>query len=360
MFKLGSGRFPSGPAYLEFRGLHLDGGGNAADGFFCRGGHHLRFVGNTIINTGGSGIGSIGCDYLTIDRNSVAHNGYIPSATNVPQWYSWTSGISLNSNQWFDRYAGLHNVISNNIVTGQADQSEKHSDGNGIILDLSNGTYEYDSANTPPALIINNIVYGNGGRCIEAYTVTNFWIVNNTCYKNGLDTSMGPIGSILTSNARDGYVINNISVAWRGTNPAYDEQNRNENIHYYANLYYGSANHLKDFEPSEFFEADPLFLAAPYFDTSSERLYERMPLPSALGDAFSLQAGSPALGKGIDPSTLPALVPEIATNLKRYVYADIRGNPRPAGGPFDLGAYQHTSGSKTSSEPTRSGSQSSR
>src|SRR5437868_6910777 len=27
MFKLGDGNFPSGPAYLEFRGLHLDGGG---------------------------------------------------------------------------------------------------------------------------------------------------------------------------------------------------------------------------------------------------------------------------------------------------------------------------------------------
>jgi len=32
------------------------------------------------------------------------------------------------------------------------------------------------TANTPPVLIINNVVYGNGGRCIHAYIVTNFWI----------------------------------------------------------------------------------------------------------------------------------------------------------------------------------------
>jgi hypothetical protein len=34
--------------------------------------------------------------------------------------------------------------------------------------------------NNPP--VINNVSYGNGGRCMQAYIVTNFWIVNNTCY----------------------------------------------------------------------------------------------------------------------------------------------------------------------------------
>jgi len=138
MFKLGDGKFPSGPAYLEFRGLNLDGRGNAADGFFCRGGHHLRFISNSITNTGGSGIGSIYSDYLTADHNVIYHNGRVPPSTKVPQWYSWTSGISFNSNQWFDTYPGFHNIISNNIVTGEVDQSSEHSDGNGIILDLSN------------------------------------------------------------------------------------------------------------------------------------------------------------------------------------------------------------------------------
>src|SRR5438876_494594 len=88
MFYIGGGSFPSGPAYLEFRGLNLNGNTNAADGFFCRGSHHLRFISNSISNTGGSGIASIDCDYLTSDPNLINHNGYIPSATANPQWYS--------------------------------------------------------------------------------------------------------------------------------------------------------------------------------------------------------------------------------------------------------------------------------
>src|SRR2546430_12722425 len=47
-------------------------------------------------------------------------------------------------------------IASNNIITGEYDGSSNHTDGNGIILDLG--------SNTPPALIINNVVYGNGDR----------------------------------------------------------------------------------------------------------------------------------------------------------------------------------------------------
>src|SRR5437016_666131 len=122
MFYVGGGSFPSGPAYLEFRGLNLNGNTNAADGFFCRGSHHLRFISNSISNTGGSGIASIDCDYLTSDHNLINHNGFIPSGTANPQWYSWTSAISYNSNQCFDNYPGFHKIISNNIISSEVDQ----------------------------------------------------------------------------------------------------------------------------------------------------------------------------------------------------------------------------------------------
>src|SRR5947199_8880567 len=117
-------------------------------------------------NTGGSWVGTRDCDYLTADHNTVYHNGYMPASTSVPQWYGWTNGISFNSDQWFDTYPGFHNVIANNIVVGEYDSSSKHTDGNGIILELSNGYYSASTANTPPELIINNDVYGNGGCCI--------------------------------------------------------------------------------------------------------------------------------------------------------------------------------------------------
>src|SRR5438876_162217 len=165
MFYIGGGSFPSGPAYLEFRGLNLNGNANAADGFFCRGSHHLRFISNSISNTGGSGIASIDCDYLTSDHNLINHNGFIPSGTANPQWYSWTSAISYNSNQWFDNHPGFHNIISNNIISGEVDQSTHNTDGNGIILAPSSGSYAPSTAHTPPALILHNVVYRNGCPC---------------------------------------------------------------------------------------------------------------------------------------------------------------------------------------------------
>ena len=341
MFRLGSGSFPSGPAYLEFRGLNLDGQGNAGDAFFCQGAHHLRFIGNTMSNTGGSGIGTRDCDYLTADHNIINHNGYMPSSTSVPQWYGWTSGISFNSNQWFDNYGGFHNVISNNIVVGEYDSSTNHSDGNGIILDLSNGSYTPSTANTPPALIINNVVYGNGGRCITAYVVTNFWIVNNTCYKNNLDTALGNAGSLTSNDSHDGYFINNITQAWQSNNPSYSWEGVSANIHYYADLYFGSANNFTYSDPSQLVQADPRFVNAPNFSPTANGQYATALVPSLLGNGLTLLPLSPAIGKGIEPSALSGLPSAVVTDLKKYIYTDINSKTRPQGGGSDLGAYQH-------------------
>jgi hypothetical protein len=330
MFKLGNGSFPSGAAYLEFKGLNLDGQNNAADGFFCLGGHHLSFIGNSISNTGGSGVGAVNCDYLTSDHNLINHNGYL---------YGWTSAISYNSAQWFDNYPGFHNIISNNIITGEFDGSSNHTDGNGIILDLSNGSYNYSTANTPPALIINNVVYGNGGRCIQANVVTNFWIVNNTCYKNDLDTSLGNVGSFTTQNSNNGYFINNIAVSVDTNNPSYDQESSNANIQYFADMYFGSPINFTYSDPSQLINANPLFLLPPSLSIGG---YITSLAPSLLGSGLTLTPLlSPALGKGIDPSTLPGVPANIVSDLKKYIYTDINGKARPPGGGSDLGAYQH-------------------
>ena len=340
MFYLGGGSFPSNPAYLEFRGFNLDGRGSAADGFFCRGSHHLRFISNSISNTGGSGIASINCDYLTADHNVVHHNGYMPSNTAVPGDYGWTSGISFNSTRWFDSYSGFHNIISNNFVAGEYDGSSHHTDGNGIILDLSNGSYDYDSADTPPALVINNVVYGNGGRCIVAYVVTNFWIVNNTCYKNNLDPEVKNAGSLTTNNSKNGRFINNIAVAWKSDQPPYEQKNPNSDILYYSDSYFGASNNFVYSDPSQLIEADLLFVHAPVLDLKLPSQHASVPHPSQIGNGLALSPSSPAIGRGIDPTALPKLPKNIITDLRKYVYTDIDGNKRRRGGPFDLGAYQ--------------------
>jgi hypothetical protein len=328
--------FPSNPAYLEFRGLNLDGRGNAADGFFCRNSHHLRFIANSISNTGGAGIGAMQCDYLTSDHNLINHNGYIPSAASNPQWYSWTSGISYNMDQWFDNYPGFHNIISNNIIVGEVDQSSNHTDGNGIILDLGSG-----SGNTPPTLILNNVVYGNGGRCIESLKHSNFWVVNNTCYKNDLDPTLGNAGSLTASSSSHGFFINNIAVAWHTNNPPLDQVGSNSSIFYYSNMYFGAPNNFTYSDPSQLILADPLFLNPPLFDPTALGQYATALAPSLLGNGLTLLPLSPAIGRGIDPSSLSGLPSAIVIDLKNYIYTDINGKPRPQGGHVDLGAYQH-------------------
>ena len=336
IFRLGSGSFPTGGvSYIEFRGLNLNGNSNSGDAFWCQGTHHLRFINNSMSDTGTAGIGTRDCDYLTADHNLIYHNGYMPASTPDPQWYGWTSGISYNSNQWFDTYPGFHNIISNNIVAGEFDSSSNHTDGNGIILDLSNGSYNASTANTPPVLIINNVVYGNGGRCIHAYIVTNFWIVNNTCYNNNLDPTLGTAGSFSTSGSQNGYFINNLSLAWSSAYPTYIQEGSNSNIQYFADMYYGSS---PNFSSSQLIQANPLFVSAP---SLTQYGYSTALPPLQLGTDLTLQSGSPAFGKGIDPSTLSGLPSAIVSDLKNYIYADINGKPRPQGGGSDLGAYQH-------------------
>jgi hypothetical protein len=333
------GSFPSGgPAYLEFRGLNLNGQGNSGDAFWCGGTHHLRFISNTLHDTGGSGVATRDCDYLTADHNLVYHNGYLPSSTSVPQWYGWTSGISFNSNQWFDNYPGFHNIISNNIVVGEFDSSSNHTDGNGIILDLSSGSYDPSTANTPSALIINNVVYGNGGRCILGYVVTNFWFVNNTCYKNDLDILENNFGSFTAADSHDGYMINNIAVAISSNHPTFEQSGPVSNLHYFQNLSFGSSPNFSPSDPSQFLQADPLFLSPPSLGLNG---YSSALVPSLLGNGLTMLPLSPAFARGIDPSTLPGLPSAIASDLKKYIYTDINGKTRPQGGAVDLGANQH-------------------
>lgn len=327
--------FPNGPSYLEFDGLTLDGQNVAENGFFCQNSHHLTFRNNTIINQGSSGIGSMMCDYLTSDHNTIWHNGYVGG---------WSSGISYNSNQWLDNYSGFHNIVANNIIAGQYDASSNHSDGNGIIMDTSNDTYNPSSANTPPALIVNNVVYENGGRCIENYIVTNIWTVNNTCYANGLDLSLGSVGSIVSAYANNEYFVNNLVQSWNNR-PAYSVYGSGTpgilNIVLSHNLYYGGSlqgTTGTGVHASYWTHANPLFTYPPPLNATADGQYRNALNPSKLGNDLVVKSTSPALGKGIDPTKLTSNS-NLVKDMSAYVYASINGKARPKGGPFTLGAY---------------------
>jgi hypothetical protein len=331
MIHMHSAKFPDGPSYIEFKGLTLDGRNIAENGFFCQGSHHLRYIQNTIINQGSSGIGSVLCDYQTADHNIVYHNGYHGG---------WSSGISYNSSQWFDSYTGFHNIVANNIVVGSYDNSNYHTDGNGIIMDLSARSYDPVTANTPPALVVNNVVYGNGGRCIENYVVTNIWVVNNTCYDNGLDLALGGIGSMTSNNSSNEYFINNIVQTWNNEPPFMVAGKVKAHIVFRHNLVYGARNSgISDSDPRDFLVANPMFVNPPVFNLTAGGQHALALKPALLGNGLHLQPSSLGIGVGSDPTSLAGANSALRSDMNTYIYSGIMGKSRPHGGPFNLGAY---------------------
>src|SRR5215468_2137709 len=206
-----------GVQYIEVMGLSFDGQNRAAAGISCQGCNHVRIVGNTINRAGSAAIAiypesATGrhSDYITVDHNQIYHTGYNQG---------WGSGVSFKGNAWYDQYQGFHSFVTNNMVSGTYDGSTHHSDGNGIIMDDQSG----DS--TAPVLIANNVVYQNGARCIHSRYATNIWIVNNTCYKNGLDTTVAggqPIGEYQLYGSSHDYVVNNLVFSWGNRDSYYD------------------------------------------------------------------------------------------------------------------------------------------
>jgi hypothetical protein len=395
MIRVGSGGYCSGSSqYLKFIGLNLDGGqNNALEGFFCYGSDHAQFIGNTIRDTAGSGIAAVGCDYLVSDHNLINHNGYLPAVclsnpgSNPPTsppadiqtacgTASNSSGISYNNvtTPAGDAYLGLHNIISNHIITGEVDQcdfwpaqlcpgatsssDDFPTDGNGIILDILR-------QGTAPALVVNNVVYGNGGRCIAVFNYTNFWVVNNTCKKNNLDTqepgfgSLSAIGASSTGYAGtlNGYFVDNISYVWSANNaiPYYysDDPAIPSTVVFDANLYYGRTDGACcNFSPQpaqNFISSDRLVADTPFVHPTATGQYAASRPPSAetptdsasmpctgwipicdIASAFAPGSDSPAYNAATDPSssTFTSGWPQVQTDMRNYIYSDINGDAR--------------------------------
>jgi len=334
MFNLDStAGFPNGYKYLRFIGLNLDGRNTARNGFFARYGHHLVFSWNHIKNTGGAGIGAVSCDYIKSNHNWIWHNGYVEGAT---------SAISYNSTKFYDNYAGFHNIISNNLISGEQDLAA-NTDGNGIIFDMSgNRTPGLTNANTPPGLIVNNVVYQNSADCVVNFTVSHIWVVNNTCYKNVLNTGLlpGHIWEMGDNQSKLDWYVNNIVYTWKSSIPAYFSHNSDLGK-WYRNMTFLGPLALTPTDPSQFFHDDPEFVSDPFVNATANGQWADASDPAKIGSSFELRSSSPAIAKGVDPTTLPNVPAAIAHDLRLYIYTDINGNPRPKGGPFDLGAYQH-------------------
>lgn len=281
--------------------------------------HHLIIRNSTIRKCPGGGITAIEFDYLTVEDCIVAENC----------WYMRFAGSGITTlNNWaFDDDPGYHVIIQRNYVWNNKclvpwERIGKHSDGNGILLDVTNiegeiatnpnadaaidGAEATRKKNTRPewkgrALIANNVSAYNGGSGIHTFQTKHVDIINNTTYHNG---SVVNYQELFPNRSEDIVIMNNIIVPRPGGKVTSDNQNKEVCWDY--NLYPIEQN---IFVGAHDIIADPCFVNVQYDLTK---------------DGFKLKKSSPGRDSGCDE--IPQLL-----DIKHKVRKD---NKR------DRGAYE--------------------
>jgi hypothetical protein len=192
--------------------------------------HHITIRRCSIGKLPGGGIVALEADYLTVEDCQVFENG----------WYMRYagSGITTLGNWRFDEAPGYHIVIQRNLVWANKtlvpwERTGKLSDGNGILLDVTDGDEDDGATNPnadtvtaakptakknakpprPPwhgrALIANNVSAYNGGSGIHTFRTRHVDIINNTTYWNG---SVVGYQELFANRSDDIVILNNIIV----------------------------------------------------------------------------------------------------------------------------------------------------
>ena len=312
---------------VQFRGLTIDGAGRASQGLKCdSGARGLAVLDSTIRNTGSAGIATKRCDRVTIVGNLISHTGYDPTV-------GWSSGVSLNGNVWSDPAPGFHDVVVGNVVSGASDESFHHSEGHGVIVD--------QSGDGPPVLVADNVVYENGGRCVDAYRSSHVWFVSNTCYADNLDTRLRNVGEIGASVGSDLHFIDNVAYAWAARAPYRIDDATGQ---FTRNVGYGAGPSLvpRSVIDDQFRvrRVDPLFTAPPAVPPAARGKQRTALPPWEVGIRFVPLPSSPLVGSGVDPRAAVGVTAALRAGMNRYLRTDIRGEPRPKGRGWDIGAYQ--------------------
>lgn len=285
--------------------------------------HHVVIRRCVVGKCAGGGITGLQTDYLTIEDCQVFNNAWFMRYAG--------SGITTLDNWAFDDAPGYHVVIQRNLVWNNKtqvpwDRTGKLSDGNGILLDVTdlpqatpgatnpNG----DAVVTPPAapkpaeaprpewkgraLIANNVSAGNGGSGIHTFRTRHVDIINNTTYWNG---QVVGYPELFANRSDDVVMLNNIMVPKPGGEVT--GNNQNTNTHWDYNLYPAAQQVMAG--PHDLV-ADPRFLAAQADVSKAD---------------FRLAPGSPARDSGGGDVPQPT---------------DLTGHPRPQHGGRDRGAYE--------------------
>ncbi len=263
--------------------------------------HHIIIRKNTVGKMPGGGILAIEADHITIEDNKVFENAWFMEYAG--------SGITMLNNWAFDDAPGYHVVIQRNMVWNNKtlvpwERTGKLSDGNGILLDVTDQTVSGGATNPngdaiigaddPKAkpkrpvwkarsLIANNVSAFNGGSGIHTFRTSHVDIINNTTYWNGAIVNYE---ELFANRSTDIVILNNVIVP--RPNGRVTSNNRNTDVRWDYNLYPVAQNVLVGLND---IVADPKFIAV---DADLMRAN------------FSLQKGSRAQNSGTDELAQPA------------------------------------------------------
>ncbi|MFD1875609.1 right-handed parallel beta-helix repeat-containing protein [Hymenobacter bucti] len=299
--------------------------------------HHAIIRRCVVAKCAGGGITGLEIDYLTIEDCQVYDNAWFMRYGG--------SGITLLNNWAFDDAPGYHIVIQRNQVWNNKtmvpwDRIGKLSDGNGILLDVTDQPTASPGATNPNgdavvkpeaatnpngdapvnaipkpeapqfkrpewkgrALIANNVSAHNGGSGIHTFRTKHVDIINNTTYWNG---QVVGYEELFANRSEDVIILNNIIVP--KASGKVTSNNRNINVRWDYNLYPDAQQVMTG--PHDLV-ADPKFINA-QIDLSKAD--------------FRLVPGSAARDSGGNELPQPT---------------DLTGRKRPQGAGRDRGAYE--------------------
>ncbi|WP_127491508.1 carbohydrate binding domain-containing protein [Paenibacillus glycanilyticus] len=272
---------------------------------------------NVVDRMGQNGITLMNAANVTVENNLVGRTGWDAGTG------SWSSGINL-----YQIY-GSNNVVRNNVTYHNIDVSGYHTDGNGIIVDLSyyNGS----------ARIENNLAFENGGAGIIMTHSAGGTIINNTLYENGKEptyvnggTGLGFYGT----EGTNGMTVKNNIVYQSFGNGLYTSQSMT-NSTFANNNIAGQSGY-----------SDPAF-------TDANNADFRLQSSSSSIDTGT-SSGAPSDSIGFDKNALLKTTLNQPVSWYRYApdFAYIEGKgevknlfasvSRPQGGGYDKGAFEST------------------